>query len=156
MSAQNEQERLRLGSEVARSRSKRAWTQDDLAEKAGLGRRTVVDVERGMKVRERTLRKIEQAFGWPLESAEDVGRGVIPNPDDKRELPIGLPPIEATEAGQANDAEFNELVKTTLEQLTSVRRHLGNDVAELTIKRLIEAADKRGDHDVANTLRRII
>lgn len=109
-----------------------------------------------MKVRERTLRKIEHAFGWPLESAEDVGRGLSPNPDDRGNPPTGLPAIEATEAGQANDAEFNELVKTTLEQIASVRRHLGNDVADLTIKRLIEAADKRGDHDVANTLRRII
>jgi transcriptional regulator with XRE-family HTH domain len=153
---QSEQERrARLGKEIARSREKREWSQDDLADRAGLGRRTITQVETGNRVWATTLRAIERAFDWPDSYSDELARGA-PNPDFAA-IPLGrLLPIEMSDVGQGTDAEWNEMVKTFLEGIKSVRKYLGDDFAELMTSRMIEAADKRGDTEVANTLRRII
>ena len=127
-------------------------------------RRTISDAEQGKpSVREDTIRMItEDAFRWPASAYETVARGA-PNPDfpeDARlravvDVATNRLPINVADADLATLSEWNELVKTTLEGIRSIRKFLGDDVADFMIKSLAEAAAKRGDHDVVNTLRRI-
>lgn len=71
----------RLAIEVqARRRELRFYTQDDLAEAAGVSRRTIGTLERGGKVSSPTLRAVEIALRWTPGSADDVLRGGRPTP----------------------------------------------------------------------------
>ena len=83
--------RQELGAELARIRGELGMKrQSDLAKRAHLGQRTVVAVERGEKVANSTMRKIEKALGLPTFSTDDYIDGKIntltrePSPDYER------------------------------------------------------------------------
>jgi transcriptional regulator with XRE-family HTH domain len=54
-----------IGRRVRDLRLQRALSQEDLAERAGISRGTVVNIERGARVHPSTLRQIARALGVP-------------------------------------------------------------------------------------------
>ena len=64
----NEQERKRIGLRVAEIRKQKAWTQEELANKCGLGRSHIVRIEQGCyNVQIDTLALIADAFGMTVD-----------------------------------------------------------------------------------------
>lgn len=57
---------LRL--ELARLRSERGWTYDELADRTGLARRTLIEIEQGRTIGSlKTWHAIAHAFGVPVD-----------------------------------------------------------------------------------------
>ncbi len=57
-----------IASRIRLERQKRSWTQEQLAERAGLATRTVQRIESGADASPETLRLIAEAFGIPAET----------------------------------------------------------------------------------------
>src|SRR5690606_25200823 len=68
----------RLGSRVRQRRLELGLTQRDAAMAAGVSDQTWLNVERGTKVRDRTLVGVDRALGWQAGSAQRVAEGGEP------------------------------------------------------------------------------
>lgn len=82
---------LRLGEAVRDRRVELGMTQDDLADEAGIATGTVRNLEKGNRVRDLMLPKINRALGW------DEG-------SYKRVLDEGLPPTVAELVAEPDDS----------------------------------------------------
>lgn len=61
----------KLGRLVRRAREARAWTAEQFAQRAGIGPRTLLTLERGGAVRTKTLTRVDIGMGWPVGTTED-------------------------------------------------------------------------------------
>ena len=60
---------------IRAARQAQSWTQNDLAEKAGVSARTIHAIEKGRPCRQATKRKILRTLGVPWEQREDYFPG---------------------------------------------------------------------------------
>jgi transcriptional regulator with XRE-family HTH domain len=60
---------------IRAARQARSWTQNDLADKAGISARTIHAVEKGRPCRQATKRRILQALGVPWELRDEYFTG---------------------------------------------------------------------------------
>lgn len=156
VAALNEQERRHLGAQVVKSRRVRSWSQDELSHEAGITRRTVSSIERGHKVAEASLRAIELALGWSTDLAEDIARGLSPNPDAPTPQAI-VKPIAETEAIRLSDDEWNRSIVDALNLMEWMKKGLpdGEPLAKQLMDQMIKAAEQRGNTGVADMLRSV-
>ena len=62
-----------LREEIARLRAERSWSYDQLAERSGLSRRTLIEIEQGRAVGTvPTLHALAHAFGVPVSRLTDT------------------------------------------------------------------------------------
>lgn len=80
----NEQQKTAVGSQVRRARKSRDWTQNDLADAAGVAPGTVTSIEVGRNVRPGNLRAVLDALG--IAPTSDEPRAV----DDGIKLAVDL------------------------------------------------------------------
>lgn len=81
-----------LGKAVQKARLRRAWSQVELAEEAGLSRPTIARIERGERVTTETIAKLAQALDLELQLREKPGERTRPRvalPDEDYTLRIG-------------------------------------------------------------------
>lgn len=132
VATQNARIRQRLGAEIARVRNQLGMkTQPALAKEAALGLRTVVAVERGDKVSDRTMRQIENALHLPTGSTDDYADGIIT--ELKPEVPNGTPDEE-----QDPRTEIDELRNLAGDYLAQAEK------AQALARELTERIDKLG------------
>ncbi|MGH2868236.1 MAG: helix-turn-helix domain-containing protein [Solirubrobacteraceae bacterium] len=131
MTTQKVHIRQRLGAEIARSRvALDMTTQSDLAKAAALGLRTIVAVESGDKVSDRTLRKIEAALGWPPGTCERYLAGVI----DELPAPGSEPPatevlVESGLTFTITDEDRDRWQRMSPEQITEEGAMIGRTIS---------------------------
>lgn len=65
----------RLGLALATSRQEQGLTQAETAEKAGVARATIQNLERGRSSRLKTVSAVARALSWPVNYAEEVLNG---------------------------------------------------------------------------------
>lgn len=96
-----------LGTLVKHERVRLGFTTRDLANKSGIGLRTLERIEAGHAVLDTNLAKLDIVFGWPALRARRIGLGQEPamligpdgtpifNDNDERRVWAGLEAIEA-------------------------------------------------------------
>lgn len=62
-------DRLTFGDDIRAARNQRGWTQEELAERAGVSRPTIARVERGDDVSTANLAKVAAALGLEIRLA---------------------------------------------------------------------------------------
>ncbi|SJN22976.1 hypothetical protein FM104_03820 [Microbacterium esteraromaticum] len=62
-------DRLTFGDDIREARNQRGWTQEELAERAGVSRPTIARVERGDDVSTANLAKVAAALGLEIRLA---------------------------------------------------------------------------------------
>ena len=77
-----------IGGRVRDSRTARGWTLDELAERSGVSRSMVVNVEQGANASIATLLRLSDALGVGLSALVDVDR-----PGSLRVVPAGQAPV---------------------------------------------------------------
>ena len=73
-----------IADRIRNARSKRGWTQADLAENSDLSRPTIARVERGDDVSTATLAKVAAALGLRISVTEEPG---TPTDDEEASAP---------------------------------------------------------------------
>jgi transcriptional regulator with XRE-family HTH domain len=137
--------RQRLGAEVARARTQIGLSsQQQLAEEAGLGRRTISAIETGEKVAARSYFQVEAVLGWPTGTSDDfiAGRindlprakvnGTILNPEEIRKMTIREIAEQAIREEELNGIAAGEAylqraleIKASAKQKTIAERKIG-------------------------------
>lgn len=82
---------IRLGRALRQAREHRGWTQEDLAERSGVSRKSIQSAEGGTQPRARTpqsIPRIAAALGWPMGSIDAVLDGGEP-PGGWRDINAG-------------------------------------------------------------------
>lgn len=71
---------LELGRTIRDARAQLGMTQEQLAERAGISRATLQNIERDGRGRDTTIAKLEKALGLPPGSAVKAAKGLQPLP----------------------------------------------------------------------------
>jgi class 3 adenylate cyclase/predicted ATPase/transcriptional regulator with XRE-family HTH domain len=91
------------GYKIRRIRQGNFWSQEQLADQAGLRKRTIERAEAGERLQRSTLRTIAQALGLSPEELMSVGSSFEPQPDRVRSIspkPSNVPPVPARATGR--------------------------------------------------------
>lgn len=80
--------------QVIAARTRRGWTQKDLAREAGVGRSSVQTLERGLSLSVSKESRIEEALGWKLGSLDRIRNGEEPLLRDAYDIPEDMPQDE--------------------------------------------------------------
>jgi transcriptional regulator with XRE-family HTH domain len=116
---------MRLDSEKVRwHRDRFGWTLDELADKAGVAKGTLLRAEHGEDIQPRSGRRIARAFGVDIsELVPDKPGVVLPK------VPPALPPSREWAVG-APEEEFNSWVETANLHNTLILNRTLSEIAE--------------------------
>lgn len=136
-----------LATKMKDLRTRKAWTQEDLAAKAGVSVPTVQRAERGDRVSADTVASLAEAFGLAAQDlageapATDASDAVVVDYLPIREVVSGKTLIEMLAASNAIDLDYGEVRdEATADVLGAFydfcTAHMGNDVPEHPAQRV--------------------
>ncbi|MFB9590804.1 helix-turn-helix transcriptional regulator [Streptomyces racemochromogenes] len=120
---------LEVGRIAREARAQLGLTQEQLAERAGISRATLQNLERDGRARDTTLAKVEQALGLPPGAVVKAAKGLQPLPALSPVPSEGLTHISAGALGEAvssallltadslTAAEIREVTRLVVEDL---------------------------------------